>query len=100
MRAWLLKAPSTNWVVAGLLPKLVDSPLGGNAVIVYHDGSSDFTYYAHMSSYGATGQVAAGQIIGYVGSTGDTTVNHLHFEYHSGGGGAVDPYQLLLAVCP
>jgi murein DD-endopeptidase MepM/ murein hydrolase activator NlpD len=73
--------------------------LGGNAVIVYHDGSSDFTYYAHMSSYGATGHVAAGQIIGYVGSTGDTTVNHLHFEYHPGGGGAVDPYQLLLAVC-
>jgi murein DD-endopeptidase MepM/ murein hydrolase activator NlpD len=73
--------------------------LGGNAVIVYHDGGTDFTYYAHMSSYGATGQVAAGQIIGYVGSTGDTTVNHLHFEYHPGGGPAVDPYQLLLAVC-
>jgi murein DD-endopeptidase MepM/ murein hydrolase activator NlpD len=75
------------------------NPLGGNAVIVYHDGGTDFTYYAHMSSYGATGQVAAGQIIGYVGSTGDTTVNHLHFEYHPGGGAAVDPYQLLLAVC-
>ena len=73
--------------------------LGGNAVILYHDGSSDWTYYAHMSSYGSSGPVGAGQVIGYVGATGDTSVNHLHFEYHPGGGSAVDPYQILLAVC-
>lgn len=72
--------------------------LGGNAVIVYGPGG-DYTYYAHMSSYGASGQVSVGTTIGYVGSTGDTNVNHLHFEYHPGGGPAVDPYQALLAVC-
>lgn len=72
--------------------------LGGNSVIVQHT-NGDFTYYAHLSSYAATGQVSAGTIIGYVGSTGDTGVNHLHFEYHPGGGSAIDAYSLLLGVC-
>jgi len=75
------------------------SELGGNGVIVYHDGSADYTFYAHMSSYGAEGHVATGTVIGYVGATGDTDTNHLHFEYHPGGGAAVDPYRMLLAVC-
>jgi peptidoglycan LD-endopeptidase LytH len=79
--------------------ELAPNTLGGNAVVLYHDGSADSTYYAHLSSYGATGHVSAGTAIGYVGSTGDTSVNHLHFEYHPGGGAAVDPYRLLLAVC-
>jgi murein DD-endopeptidase MepM/ murein hydrolase activator NlpD len=93
-------SPYGTPVVAVHSGNAVQTPnsLGGNAVIVYHDGG-DFTYYAHMSSYGATGHVGAGQVIGYVGSTGDTNVNHLHFEYHPGGGSAIDPYQALLAVC-
>ena len=58
----------------------------------------DWTFYAHLSSYGAGGHVSAGTVIGYVGATG-TTVNHLHFEYHPSGGAAVDPYAALVAVC-
>lgn len=72
--------------------------LGGNAVIVFGPGG-DWTYYAHLSSYGQMGSVSAGTVIGYVGATGDTSVNHLHFEYHPGGGAAVDPYNALRAVC-
>ena len=72
--------------------------LGGNAVIVYGPGG-DWTYYAHLSSYGASGHVGVGTVIGYVGATGNAGINHLHFEYHPGGGAAINPYQALLSVC-
>jgi murein DD-endopeptidase MepM/ murein hydrolase activator NlpD len=94
-------SPEGTPVVAVHAGNAVRTPntLGGNAVVVYHEGSSDWTYYAHLSAYSSSGQVSAGTVIGYVGHTGDTSTNHLHFEYHPGGGGAVDPYQALLAVC-
>jgi murein DD-endopeptidase MepM/ murein hydrolase activator NlpD len=75
------------------------SVLGGLGVVVEHDSGGDWTFYAHLSSYGAMGHVSAGTVIGYVGSTGDTSVNHLHFEYHPNGGAAVNPYSALVAVC-
>ena len=74
------------------------SVLGGLGVVVEHDSGGDWTFYAHLSSFGATGHVSAGTVIGYVGATG-TTVNHLHFEYHPNGGAAVNPYSALVAVC-
>jgi murein DD-endopeptidase MepM/ murein hydrolase activator NlpD len=78
------------------------SSTGGYGTVIFHDGSADWTFYTHFSSYtgpGDGGHVSAGDAIGLVGSTGDTTVNHLHFEYHPGGGAAVDPYSALLGVC-
>ena len=61
----------------------------GNNVLIWHN---ETTRYAHMSSIAVSaGQyVEQGQIIGYVGSTGESFGNHLHFEVYYGGS-RVDP---------
>ncbi len=72
----------------------------GVAVTIDHviNGQRVSTLYGHMT-YGSrvvqSGQtVAAGQLIGLVGSTGSSTANHLHFEVHINGS-VVDPYAWL-----
>lgn len=63
----------------------------GNAVIVDHGGGMQ-TLYAHQSRIGVgVGQrVNAGDVVGYVGSTGNSTGPHLHFEVYIWGR-TVDP---------
>lgn len=58
----------------------------GNYVVVSHGGGAS-TLYAHMSSRAvAVGDnVSQGQVVGYVGSTGSSTGNHLHFEVRVNG---------------
>jgi murein DD-endopeptidase MepM/ murein hydrolase activator NlpD len=71
--------------------------IGGNAVDVY--GQYGYVYNAHLSRFGTLGPVKAGDIVGYVGHTGDTGANHDHFEWHPNNGPAVDPHDFLMLVC-
>jgi murein DD-endopeptidase MepM/ murein hydrolase activator NlpD len=71
--------------------------IGGLAVKVY--GEFGYVYNAHLSAYGTLGPVKAGDVIGYVGATGNAGGPHDHFEWHPGNGDAVDPHGFLLLVC-
>ncbi len=71
--------------------------LGGMEVRVR--GARGYVYNAHLSRYGTLGDVQAGDVIGYVGSTGDATTPHDHLEWHPNDGVAVDPYPYLSASC-
>jgi len=74
----------------------LDVPGYGNVVEVDH-GGGESTLYGHLTSYTvAAGQdVEAGQVIGYQGSTGNSTGVHLHYETHVDGV-LVDPVGFML----
>ena len=75
---------------AGTVSRSYYSSSYGEVVFIKHNinGVQYETVYAHMRSESRTvseGQtVKQGAIIGYMGSTGDSTGQHLHFELHKG----------------
>jgi murein DD-endopeptidase MepM/ murein hydrolase activator NlpD len=68
-----------------------DGSYGNKTVVKLDDGT--VLWYCHQNEFGVEpGQrVRPGDLIGYVGSTGNVTGPHLHLEVHPGGGDPIDP---------
>lgn len=106
-----IMAPTGRPVLAaadGVVVRMVWNALGGRT-IYQRDASGDFIlYYAHLDGYapgleaGAT--LRQGDVIGFVGTTGNATTPHLHFEVMRQpnpkrwwGGRSFNPYSVLTA---
>lgn len=91
-------------IEAGTVRRLGNSSLGGITVWLRGTSGDEF-YYAHLDGW-APGifegmAVETGDQLGYVGTTGNAPAHipHLHFEYHPGGGGAINPTPLVTSLC-
>lgn len=94
-------APSGTPIMAvagGVVTETAYSGAYGNRTIVTLDDGTEL-WYCHQTSYAVSpGQVVrSGDVIGTVGSTGNSTGPHMHLEVRPGGGDPVDPYQALIA---
>jgi murein DD-endopeptidase MepM/ murein hydrolase activator NlpD len=80
-----------------------ETPLGGwmGKGVILRDGGGNRWLYAHLESIAVLpGEIVRrGQAVGRVGSTGNSTGSHLHFEVHVGGTTPVDPYPITSAAC-
>lgn len=91
-------------VADGTITKMYSVGKDANAGNGFRLTMADRTYffYGHLDTIAAGITVGvpvkAGQVLGTVGSTGNTNTPHLHFEVHPGGGEAVNPYSIVKAI--
>jgi murein DD-endopeptidase MepM/ murein hydrolase activator NlpD len=96
-------APRRTPVVAavdGWVTRQTTNRLGGKVVWVWAPSRRLSLYYAHLDEQAVTPgeRVAAGDVIGYVGNTGNArhTAPHLHFGVYAVLAGAVDPFPFIV----
>ena len=85
-------------IAQGTVSEVGSAGAYGNRTIVTLDDGTE-VWYCHQTAYSvAVGQrVRAGEVIGSVGATGNTTGPHLHLEVRPGAGDPVDPFAALTA---
>lgn len=73
----------------------------GGLTIRFLGADGNRYFYGHLDSYGLLGSVRAGDVVGFMGDTGNakSSTPHLHFEIHPAGGAAVNPYPTVRAHC-
>ena len=82
-------------VADGFVTAVTTTPRGGHVVWIWHAERRQSHYYAHLQRQAVTvgTRISAGDIVGYVGNTGNarTTAPHLHFGIYRRGEGPIDP---------
>jgi peptidoglycan LD-endopeptidase LytH len=73
----------------------------GNWIILTGDDGNEYYYMHNDKNIVTSGRVTVGEQIATVGDTGNAIGGppHVHFEFHPGGGGPINPYPLLDKVC-
>lgn len=96
-------SPRGTPVVASVSGSVRPHTSGLGGISYYLKGDDGNTYFGtHLDSLsGASGAVDQGDVLGYVGNSGNASggPTHLHFEVHPGGGGPVNPYPTLSQHC-
>ncbi|WP_370324584.1 murein hydrolase activator EnvC [Euzebya sp.] len=89
-------------ITSGTVTRTTSGGISGLFLTLRGDDGHDY-WYIHLQDFVARqGQrVSAGELIAHNGDTGNArgTTPHIHFEYHPGGGGPVNPYPLLASIC-
>ncbi len=88
-------------IVSGTVTYAAYDGSGGNMIFMSGSDGNAYWYMHNQENFvGEGASVKAGQEIATVGDTGNAAgTPHLHFEYHPGGGSAVNPTPLVASIC-